>query len=72
MQGAKVSIVEQATSEPRDLITNERGEFNAPSLRVGQYSVTVTMAGFKTEIHSGIVLKSIRCCICQSRCNQAE
>src|SRR5579875_1126229 len=57
VQGAKVSIVEQATSEPRDLLTNERGEFNAPSLPIGQYSVTVAMTGFKTDIHKGLVLQ---------------
>jgi hypothetical protein len=57
LQGAKVTIVQQATSETRGVVTNDRGEFNAPNLHVGQYSVTVTMAGFKTQITSGVTLE---------------
>ena len=47
LQGAKVTIVQQATSETRGVVTNDRGEFNAPNLHVGQYSVTVTMAALR-------------------------
>ncbi|MDQ2948043.1 MAG: carboxypeptidase-like regulatory domain-containing protein, partial [Acidobacteriota bacterium] len=54
--GAKVSIVQTATSERRETVTNERGEFNAPYLRRGEYSVTVTVAGFKGQTLTGIVL----------------
>src|SRR6185312_14347903 len=57
VQGAKVTIVQQATSESRDLLTNDRGEFNAPNLHIGRYSVTVTMHGFKTQIFNGITLE---------------
>jgi Carboxypeptidase regulatory-like domain len=57
MQGAKVTVVQQATSESRDSVTNERGEFNVPNLHIGQYSVTVTRDGFKTDVHNGIVLE---------------
>lgn len=54
--GAKVSIVNQATSERRETLTNERGEFNAPYLRRGEYSVTVTMDGFKGQSMKDVVL----------------
>jgi hypothetical protein len=54
--GAKVSIVQQATSERRETVTNDRGEFSAPFLRRGEYSVTVTSAGFKGQTFTGIVL----------------
>lgn len=57
VQGAKVTITQQATSEARNAVTNDRGEFNAPNLPIGQYSVTVTMNGFKSEILGGIVLE---------------
>ncbi|HMF79708.1 MAG TPA: carboxypeptidase regulatory-like domain-containing protein [Bryobacteraceae bacterium] len=57
VQGAKVTIVQTATSESRVSVTNERGEFNAPNLHIGQYSVTVTMDGFKTDIHNEVVLE---------------
>ena len=55
--GAKVSITQQATSEQRQTVTNDRGEFNASYLNVGTYSVNVTMPGFKSEVSSGIVLQ---------------
>ncbi len=55
--GAKVEITQLATTEKRQTATNERGEFNAPYLRVGAYSVTVSMSGFKSEVSSGIVLQ---------------
>ena len=54
--GAKVSIVQQATSERRETITNERGEFNAPYLRRGEYSITVTAPGLKGQTYTGVVL----------------
>src|SRR5205085_8374817 len=54
--GAKVSIIQLATSERRETVSNERGEFNAPYLRRGDYSVTVTAPGFKSQTLTGIVL----------------
>src|ERR1039457_2706851 len=47
--GAKVNITQLATSERRETVTNDRGEFTAPYLRRGEYSVTVTANGFKGE-----------------------
>ncbi len=55
--GAKVEITQLATTEKRQTVTNDRGEFSAPYLRVGGYSVAVSMPGFKSEISSGIVLQ---------------
>jgi hypothetical protein len=54
--GAKVSIVNTETNERRETLTNERGEFNAPYLRRGTYSVTVSMAGFKAQTFTDITL----------------
>lgn len=54
--GAKVNITQLATSEHRETMTNERGEFTAPYLRRGEYSVTVTANGFKGQTLTGIVL----------------
>jgi hypothetical protein len=53
---AKVTITQQARSESRDLVTNDRGEFSAPNLQIGQYSVSVTVPGFKTQVFNDIVL----------------
>jgi hypothetical protein len=55
--GAKIVITSQATSEQRQTVTNDRGEFSAAYLNVGTYSVTVTMTGFKVEVNNGIVLQ---------------
>jgi hypothetical protein len=54
--GAKVSITQLDTSERREITTNERGEFTAPYLRRGDYSVTVSAAGFKGQTLTGITL----------------
>jgi len=54
--GAKVIIQQLATFEGRETVTNERGEFTAPYLRRGEYSVTVTIGGFKGQTFTGIVL----------------
>ncbi len=40
----------------RSLTTDERGQFVAPLLPIGQYSVTVESAGFKKFIQSGVEL----------------
>jgi len=53
---AKVTITQQARAESRDVATNDRGEFSAPNLQIGQYSVTVTVPGFKTQVFNDIVL----------------
>lgn len=54
--GAKVKITQTATSVSRETVTDERGEFSAPNLRPGVYSVTVTSTGFQGRNFTGIVL----------------
>lgn len=54
--GAKVSILETQTSERRETVTNERGDFNAPYLQRGTYSVTVSANGFKTQQFTAVQL----------------
>ncbi len=54
--GAKVVIVQTETAERRETVTNDRGEFNAPYLRRGAYSVTVSMPGFKGQTLTDITL----------------
>lgn len=45
--GAKVRVVEEATGQRRDAVTNDSGYFLVPSLPVGIYSVEVEFPGFK-------------------------
>src|SRR5258707_6819779 len=46
---ASVTIRSTATDEVRNVTTNERGLYNAPSLQPGTYSVTVSAPGFATR-----------------------
>jgi hypothetical protein len=54
--GAKVKITQSTTSVTRDTITDERGQFSAPNLRPGEYSVTVTATGFQGRTFTGLIL----------------
>src|SRR5215468_1170204 len=54
--GAKVKITQLATSAPRETVTDDRGQFSAPNLRPGEYSVTVTATGFQGRTFTGIIL----------------
>jgi len=53
---ADVKLHHTATGEVRQTRTNQHGEFNAPFVRVGGYSLSVSAQGFKTETVSGISL----------------
>src|SRR5262245_9824457 len=50
LPGATVVIKHDATGIAMTLVTNESGAFSAPSLEPGVYTVTVTLAGFKTAV----------------------
>ncbi|MDP9049382.1 MAG: carboxypeptidase regulatory-like domain-containing protein [Acidobacteriota bacterium] len=47
---AHISIRNVATATVQDLATGESGNFAAPSLLPGSYDITVSAAGFKTEL----------------------
>ena len=55
--GAKILLRHAATGEQRDLSSSERGDFSAAFLRVGDYSLTVTAAGFKTKTISPLTVR---------------
>ena len=57
ISNAKVTIVQKDTSESRAVVSNDHGEFSAPNLHVGAYSVTVTEQGFKAEVFNNITLE---------------
>ena len=52
--GAKVQIVQSATNATWSVSSNEVGRYNAPSLPLGEYRVTVQKDGFSTAT-SGLV-----------------
>src|SRR5437660_100213 len=55
--GAEVTLKNTATGETRQTRSNDRGEFNDPFVRVGEYTVNVAASGFKAKLLSGITLR---------------
>jgi hypothetical protein len=54
---ATVTALHLATGDARSATANERGEFNLPYVRIGEYSVSAEAPGFKRKTLSGIVLR---------------
>lgn len=57
LQNCSVLIVNTQTGFQRAITTNEQGDFNAPSLPVGVYDITASLAGFQKTTLSGIELR---------------
>lgn len=58
VSGAKVTVTNAHSGEPRITQTNEDGFFAVPSLPVGTYNVSVEMPGFQKWVGKGIALNS--------------
>ena len=56
MPNVKVTITNTATSVSRIVQTNNTGNYSAPELLIGRYSVKAEQPGFKTYERTGIVL----------------
>ena len=54
--GASVTILDEGTGVATDLESNAAGAYNSPPLVLGNYSVRVESAGFKTFQRTGILL----------------
>jgi hypothetical protein len=54
LSGAKVTLVNEATGLARTLITDKNGEFTAPSMPTGTYTVTAEEQGFKVASVSNV------------------
>lgn len=57
LPGAQVVVTNTATGIRTNALTDSRGFYSLPALPVGTYSVTVTKAGFKSYVQSGLLLK---------------
>lgn len=55
--GATVSVVDTERGVTRTLTTDDAGEYNAPNLTPGNYTVRAESKGFKTLERTGIVLE---------------
>jgi hypothetical protein len=56
VSGANVTLNHQTTGATRTLSTDTSGRYTAPLLRVGNYDVSVQLAGFTTVKRTGIAL----------------
>src|ERR1700722_20268277 len=54
---AAVTLTQTATGQARATQTNDHGQFTAPFLPLGNYSVSVTAPGYETQTISGINLQ---------------
>ncbi|MGC4048559.1 MAG: carboxypeptidase regulatory-like domain-containing protein, partial [Paludibaculum sp.] len=53
---AEIRVINTGTNAAFTTTTNEEGQFTAPSLPVGSYTVTAEKQGFKKGVRSGITL----------------
>jgi hypothetical protein len=56
--GATVTVLNTATKESLEAVTNSSGQFSFPALPIGTYTVTVSLAGFKTFVANDVRLLS--------------
>ncbi|RPJ55220.1 MAG: hypothetical protein EHM23_26885 [Acidobacteria bacterium] len=55
--GATVNAIEQSTQAQRNTITDEAGNYRIPFAPLGKYVLTISMAGFKTVVHSNVEVR---------------
>ena len=53
IEGASVIATSTATP-PVETVTDGSGQYRFPSLNEGIYAITITMAGFQTELRQGV------------------
>ena len=51
--GATVTATHVATNTAVNVLTDERGQYRTPPLRIGDYEVTVQLDGFRTFVRRG-------------------
>jgi hypothetical protein len=54
--GATVSVLNNATKVASESVSNAAGQFSFPALPIGTYTVTVSLAGFKTFVANDVRL----------------
>src|SRR5216684_5073842 len=57
VSGATVTVVDTDRGVTKTLVTNDAGEYNAPTLQPGKYKVRAEAKGFKTIERTEIVLE---------------
>src|SRR5262245_39365090 len=54
--GATVTVINEATSETRTVVTGGQGDFIVTNLQPGQYTLRITLQSFRTLERKNIVL----------------
>src|ERR1051326_2828142 len=57
LPNCSVTITQTSTGLMRKVVTNEQGDYNAPSLPVGDYRISIGLPGFQTKVLSGLTLQ---------------
>ena len=55
--GATATLAQTATGQTREGTTNARGEYRASFMPIGEYTITVSMQGFKRQTIRGLLLR---------------
>ena len=58
VSGAKVTVTEQATNATRSLTTNATGNYTAPNLGVGSYTIRVEKEGFRAAVLNNVTVNA--------------
>src|SRR6266852_7287833 len=53
---AKVQLINVATNETKEVMTNSSGQFTFPGVVPGAYKVTITKAGFATFVETNLIV----------------
>ena len=54
--GATIALTHTDTSTTTTVVSDEKGQYRTAPLRIGEYTVTVELPGFKTFVQRGVVL----------------
>ena len=57
ISGATVRLTDVATNAVTEVRTGAQGEYRTPSLKIGEYTITVEAGGFKQSNQHGVVLE---------------
>ena len=56
LPGTSVTLRNDETGFVRTVLTNQNGNFKAPLLPLGPYTLTIELSGFQTLVRDGIIL----------------
>src|SRR5215470_721457 len=52
--GAKITLLRTQTGERRTSVSDGSGNYSFPLIEIGEYTVTVEMQGFKSQVKTGV------------------